>query len=292
MKAIPKKKSLNVSLILEDEFLKISLAVPVSSRQRAKWNNIKARYYHQPSDWPPASLTEKNIIKVPIRSSKILDVLADDALYQNGNIYSSLSRQSQKTLWEETIKFIHLYLDPTAKSSEGNLTQFSLNLEANDPLIQGLALDLLSELKSRGWDCCLSMWGEWATLGFHLIRQTAAGQVSPKGRVVPALRRDMMKNIVDYIHSHLEQDLSLAKLAFIAKISLYHFARQFKKSVGAPPHRYVTQCRIEKAKQLLADKDLSITEITHQIGLQSQSHFTSLFHQSVGLTPSAYRNQL
>jgi AraC family transcriptional regulator len=292
MKAIPNKNSLNVSLILEDEFLKISLTIPISSRQRAKWNNIKARHYHQPSDWPPASLTEKNIVKVPIRSSKILDVLADDALYQNGNIYSSLSRQSQKTLRKEAINFIQLYLDPTAKSSESNPTQFSLNLESNDPLMQGLALDLLSELKSRGWDCCLSMWGEWATLGFHLIRQTAAGQVSPERRVIPALRRDIMKNIVDYIRSHLEQDLSLAKLAFIAKISLYHFARQFKKSVGASPHRYVTQCRIEKAKQLLADKDLSITEITHQIGLQSQSHFTSLFHQSVGLTPSAYRNQL
>jgi AraC family transcriptional regulator len=292
MKEMPKEESLNVSLTLENEVLKISLTAPMSSHQKTKWNNIKARYYHQPRDWSPASLTEKNIINIPVIFSKSLDVLADDALYQGENIYSSLSRQTRKTLREETVKFIHLCLGHTSESSEGNPTQFLLNLKTNDPLIQGLALDLVSELKSSGWDCCLSMWGEWATLGFHLIRQTAAGQVSPKRRVVPALRRDIMKKIVNYIHNHLEQDLSLAKLAFIAKISLYHFARQFKKSVGAPPHRYVIQCRIEKAKQLLADKDLSITEITHQIGLQSQSHFTHLFHQSVGLTPSAYRNQM
>jgi AraC family transcriptional regulator len=292
MKALPKKKSLNVSLNLEDGGLKISLTLPISSRQKAKWNSIKDKYYHQPSDWSEESLTEKNTIKVPIRFSNTLEVLAEDAIYHNGDIYSSLLRQTQETLKEETIKFIHLYLGPTSKSSEGNPKQFLLNLKTNDPLIQGFALDLVSELKSRGWDCCLSMWGEWATLAFHLLRQAAAQQWAPERTVVPGLHRGTMKNIVDYIHSHLDQDLSLAKLASIAKISLFHFARQFKQSIGAPPHQYVTQCRIEKAKQLLADRALSITEITQQVGFQSQSHFTNLFRQSVGLTPSAYRNQL
>jgi AraC family transcriptional regulator len=292
MKAIPKKKSLDISLILEDGVLKISLALPISSSQKDKWKSIKDKYYHQPIDWSSESLIEKNTISTSVDFSNALDVLAEDAPYQNTDVYSSLSRQTQEALREEVINFIHLYLDPTSKSSGGNPSQFLLNLKTNDPLIQGLALDLESELKASGWDCCLSMWGEGATLAFHLLRQAAVWQQSPERTVVPGLHRDTMKNIVNYIHSHLDQDLSLAKLASIAKISLYHFARQFKQSIGAPPHQYVTQCRIEKAKQLLADKALSITEITQRIGLQSQSHFTNLFHQSVGVTPSVYRNQL
>jgi AraC family transcriptional regulator len=289
MKTIPKQKSLNFSLALEDEVLKISLALPISPRQRAKWKSIQDRYYHQPIS---ESLAEKNIINVPVGFSNALDVLAEDAFYQNGDVYSSLSRQTQKALREEAINFIHLYLDPTSKSSEGNPSQFLLNLKTNDPLIQELALDLVSELKSRGWDCSLSMWGEWATLAFHLLRQATIWQRSPEHPVVPGLHREIMKIVVDYIHSHLDQDLSLAKLASVAKLSLYHFARQFKQSMGVPPHQYVTQCRIEKAKQLLVNRDLSITEIAHRVGFQSQSHFTNLFRLSVDLTPSAYRNQV
>jgi AraC family transcriptional regulator len=101
-----------------------------------------------------------------------------------------------------------------------------------------------------------------------------------------------LRRVIDYIESHLDQDLSLVKLAAIAQMSPYYFARLFKQSIGAPPHQYLTTCRIEKAKQLLANKDLSILEITQQIGLQSQSHFTNLFRRSVGVTPSAYRERL
>ena len=292
MKAIPKKKSLNVGLNLEDGVLRISLALPISTRQKAQWSCIKDKYYHQPTHGLSESPEEKHITNSPTHFSKNLDVLTEDATYQNTDVYSSLSRQTQEALREEAINFIHLYLDPTSKSSDGNPSEFLLNLKTNDPLIQGLALDLVAELKASGWDCCLSMWGEWATLAFHLLRQAATWQGSPEHTIVPALHRGTMKNIANYIHSHLDQDLSLAKLASIAKISLYHFAREFKQAVGAPPHQYVTQCRIEKAKQLLANKDLSITEITQQIGLQSQSHFTNLFRHSVGMTPSAYRSQL
>ena len=132
----------------------------------------------------------------------------------------------------------------------------------------------------------MSLWEE------GLLRQAAARQWSAEQKLVPGSPEGKMNSTIDYIHSHLDQDLSLSKLASIAKISLYHFARQFKQTVGAPPHQYVIQCRIERAKQLLTNKDLSITEITQKVGFQSQSHFTSLFRHSVGLTPSAYRNQL
>lgn len=289
MKTIPKQRSLNFSLALEDEVLKISLALPISPRQRAKWKSIKDRYYHQPIS---ESLAEQNIINVPVGFSNALDVLTEDSFHQNGDVYSGLSRQTQKALREEAINFIHLYLDPTSKSSEGNPSQFLLNLKTNDPLIHKLALDLVSELKSRGWDCCLSMWGEWATLALHLLRQAATEQQSPGRTVTPGLHRDTIKNVIDYIHSHLDEDLNLAQLASIAKMSLYHFARQFKQSMGVPPHQYVTHCRIEKAKQLLMNRDLPIAEIAHRVGFQSQSHFTNLFRLSVDLTPSAYRNQV
>ena len=106
------------------------------------------------------------------------------------------------------------------------------------------------------------------------------------------MSEDKLQRAIDYIHGHLDQDLSLAKLASVAQMSPYYFARLFKQFIGAPPHQYLTKRRIEKAKQLLANKDLSILEVTQQIGLQSQSHFTNLFRRTVGKTPSAYRDGL
>lgn len=106
------------------------------------------------------------------------------------------------------------------------------------------------------------------------------------------MSEDKLERAIDYINSHLDQDLSLAKLAAVAQISPYYFARLFKQFMGSPPHQYLTKRRIEKAKQLLANKDLSILEVTQQVGLQSQSHFTNLFRRNVGKTPSAYRDKL
>ena len=84
--------------------------------------------------------------------------------------------------------------------------------------------------------------------------------------------------------------LSLAELAAVAQTSPTHFARLFKHATGLAPHRYVTTCRMEQAKQLLAETDVSLSEIGLQVGCADQSHFTALFRKYVSTTPLAYRN--
>jgi Transcriptional regulator containing an amidase domain and an AraC-type DNA-binding HTH domain len=86
--------------------------------------------------------------------------------------------------------------------------------------------------------------------------------------------------------------LHLSELANLVKISSYHFSRMFKQSTGVTPHQYVTQCRIEKAKQLLKKPDLSIKYISQQVGFHDQSHFSKTFCKIVGLTPKKYRDRL
>jgi transcriptional regulator GlxA family with amidase domain len=76
------------------------------------------------------------------------------------------------------------------------------------------------------------------------------------------------------------------------QISPYHFARLFKQSTGMPPHQYIISCWIERAKQLLTQQELSIIEITQQVGLQSQSHLTTLFRRFLKMTPREYRTSL
>ena len=97
------------------------------------------------------------------------------------------------------------------------------------------------------------------------------------------------KRVVEFIEEHLAEEISLTALAELADLSLYHFARAFKQSFGAPPHRYHTARRIDRARNLLQRSALSVTQIGIQIGFRETSSFTRAFRKFTGLTPTEYR---
>jgi AraC family transcriptional regulator len=100
------------------------------------------------------------------------------------------------------------------------------------------------------------------------------------------------KRVAAYIEEHVADDIPLATLAELARLSPYHFCRSFKHSFGMPPHRYHAHRRIERAKQLLVDRDLSVTAIALDVGFSETSTFTAAFHRLTGQTPSRYRRSL
>ncbi len=100
------------------------------------------------------------------------------------------------------------------------------------------------------------------------------------------------KKVFEYIEDHLEEEISLSRLADVAQLSRYHFARAFKQSFGAPPHRYHMSRRMERAKTLLEVPARSVTEVGMMLGFAETSSFTTSFRRSVGLTPSDYRRSL
>jgi AraC family transcriptional regulator len=97
------------------------------------------------------------------------------------------------------------------------------------------------------------------------------------------------KRVVEFIEEHLAEEISLAALAGLVDLSLYHFARAFKQSFGAPPHRYHMARRMDRARSLLQRPALSVTQIGIQIGFRETSSFTTAFRKFTGLTPTEYR---
>jgi AraC family transcriptional regulator len=94
------------------------------------------------------------------------------------------------------------------------------------------------------------------------------------------------------MYTQLDQDLSLKDVAAASYLSPFHFARLFKKITGSTPHNYLAGIRSARAQQLLAESDLSITEIAARVGYLSASHFTKAFRQAIGTTPRAFRKAL
>jgi AraC family transcriptional regulator len=128
-------------------------------------------------------------------------------------------------------------------------------------------------------------------LTYELIRiNSGAGLREPVSR--GGLAPWQEKRVAAYIEERVAEDIPLATLAELARLSPYHFSRSFKDSFGMPPHRYHASRRIERAKRLLADRELSVTAIALDIGFSDTSTFTAAFHRLTGQTPSRYRRNL
>lgn len=112
-------------------------------------------------------------------------------------------------------------------------------------------------------------------------------ELSRVGLVDRRIRRS-----VELMDAQMEHDLSLKTIAAASFLSPFHFARLFKKLTGTTPHSYLAALRTNQAKLLIAETDLSITEISARVGYASPSHFTKSFRQATGLAPRAFRKAL
>jgi AraC-like DNA-binding protein len=93
-----------------------------------------------------------------------------------------------------------------------------------------------------------------------------------------------------FIDNHYAEKIDLDNIADEAHFSKFHFIRLFKSIYGKTPHHYLTQVRIDHARQLLA-KNISVAEVCCSVGFDSMTSFTGLFKKSVGLTPSSFQQQ-
>jgi AraC-like DNA-binding protein len=164
------------------------------------------------------------------------------------------------------------------------------SLPAHDPLLTHIALVLRAVMESK--DLAGRLYAESLAdaLVTHFLRRYGASRHFLQEVVAGGLSPYKLQRTTAYIKDHLEQVLSLATLAAVGETSPAHFARLFKYTTGCSPHQYVIRCRMDQAKQLLAETDISLSEIGLQVGCADQSHFTALFHKYLSMTPKAYRD--
>jgi AraC-like DNA-binding protein/ligand-binding sensor protein len=96
----------------------------------------------------------------------------------------------------------------------------------------------------------------------------------------------------DFIAANFAEDLKLAQVAQAVHMSSFYFCKQFKKATGLNFTNYLSRVRVEKAKQLLLDPHLRVSEIAFECGFQSLTHFNRIFRKLVGEAPTAYRTTL
>lgn len=101
-----------------------------------------------------------------------------------------------------------------------------------------------------------------------------------------------LKSTVAYIQDHFDQNINLKMLAGAIGMNPSYFCRLFQKEIGYSPYQYIIRQRVEKAKTMLKQRDVSIGDIALQCGFASHSHLDRHFLKLVGITPRDYRNDI
>lgn len=192
-------------------------------------------------------------------------------------------------------RYTYFYLDPDRLKLDPDLnltkTEFKPRLFFYDHDLWVTLQKLRAHLESPGradpgYTEALSI-----VLAYELLRLdngVAPAQRNARG----GLAGWQKKKIADYIEENIAHDLLLSQLAEVAGLSPFHFARAFKESFGLPPLHYVASRRIERAKVLLAQPDLSVTEIAFRLGFGDTSAFSAAFRKRTGTTATAFRRIL
>jgi AraC family transcriptional regulator len=272
---------------------------PMLSSVGACWDSIVVEYWHlEAHEIPPQTLSEY-IINVHFQRPARVELMWNGQLMSKRFTYGEITIMPPGLLCSgvcyDTCDFLVLRLKQafvTRIAQELGLTDIEIlpSLGVVSPQIQHIGLALKAELEFG----CKSghLYGESlaTALSSYLLQQHSTSIIIED--FTGGLPKYKLSNVLAYINDNLERDLTLTELKSVVQMSAYHFSRLFKQSTGLTPHQYVINCRIERAKVLLAQKKLSITEICECLGFRNPSHFTALFRKLTTMTPKAYRENV
>ncbi|MBE9054366.1 helix-turn-helix transcriptional regulator [Nostocales cyanobacterium LEGE 11386] len=301
-----KSVTLNLSKTIERE-QRLNNKTLVLSSQQMGWNGILVEQHQYPTT--PGETEEKELpalsdhwLILPLGHPGHLHWKSDERLHESifhkGD--SFLVPAGKPIYWRcpkthSSQIELHIHLQPhlvrqVAQASEIDTQQVDLvnHFVQQDLNLQHIAMLLLAELCSDGMMGRLYIESLTQALIIHLLRHygEVAPIITPKNK---SLTHTQLQQVIDYIHTYTNRDLSLAQLASVVNISPTYFASLFKQATGMSPHQYVIQQRVERAKSMLSKTDLAISDIALQVGFSSQSHLTQHFKRLTGMTPRQVR---
>ena len=272
---------------------------------RLEWVGLEAaRYRATPAfEYDPPALTHHMLI-LYTRPPEELDLRYEGVKRHvpppAGAIILVRASTPGRVRWSGGFDWLHIYLEPdlvarvAAEACDLDPARLTVPpLDALDlPYLRAAMGAVDAELTAGGAAGPLAAESLANVLAVHLIRHVLAPRRPARGRD-GTLPRGRLRAVVEYIEQHLDASPSLEQMAAVARLSAYHFARQFKAATGLPPHQYVITRRVERARQLLqTGTELSLAEVAAHAGFSDQSQFSHHFKRLIGVTPGQFRTRV
>jgi AraC family transcriptional regulator len=272
---------------------------PYIFRRQAAWQGFDLRHYRV----LPGELTEQSYETHEINLT-LAGTIESSKQTATGELQCTRRRagslcivppgQTVRAVWKDELECLSINLNAAffaQTTLEFNLPpDFELKpvCETADPLMQHIGLALINAADSPETTEKIYAESLAQTLLLHLFKNYGA-PLPGRRNMNGGLAGYRLRRVNEFITAHLEDDLSLSEIAAVAGLSPFHFARAFRRTVGLTPQQFVTQKRLERAKELLKNRDLPLVEVSLQAGFKNQSHFTTLFRKFTALTPKAWR---
>ncbi|MGO8914565.1 MAG: helix-turn-helix domain-containing protein [Stellaceae bacterium] len=275
-----------------------------SSRERG-WRGLLAeRWHHSEGDLGEVLPRDTEVI-VMLSGQLRVRRRGDGQMQQHDAVPGTVwlcpagVREDMIHLYGEIPDSVHLYL-PASALAKTALQELDVDPQRlrlryaggfRDPLIEAIGRTVAAELSNPSPVAALLVDTLAAALGVYVMRSYSsllpASHTPPPAR--GALDGRRLARVLAFIDAKLDRDLTLEELAREACLSPFHFARSFKAAVGASPHRFLLQRRLDHAKALLRAGAPSMTEVALSCGFSSPAHFASSFKRATGVTPSHFR---
>jgi AraC family transcriptional regulator len=209
-----------------------------------------------------------------------------DGIMRAGSLYVGAPSSHLSAQLGAPCDFLHLYVRSTqfhtwrASAQLSSAEELTDLVVLHDRFVEQIAKALIDHRRvaDQAFTLCTGQ-----VLAMHLARQKLP-RVS-----VGALPKWRLRRVEDYIKEHFDRRITLRDLAAVAGLSRMHFAAQFRTATGYRPHDYVVTQRIEYAKSLLSDSEITLAEIALNAGFSAQAHFSTVFKRVTGSTPAQWR---
>ena len=297
--------SLVVDFVKEKEegYKRIFSRSPLLSSVSTQWDGILVAYdYLEPGQTPEISVKQHGIgifveMPKPAQAERLIDGQFRREQVLQGDVVIVPANTWHRTSWNRAGGAIVLGLEPKEftrtidETIERDRIELIPHFATPDPLVHQIGLALKRALENSGNASRLYAETMTTALMVHLLQYYSAQQLTIP-TYTGGLSKLKLQQVVDYIHAHLDRDLSLKELAAIVQMSAHYFSQLFKQSTGITPHQYVIRCRIERAKELLMQGKLTIADVAKVVGFVDQSHFHRHFKRLIGITPKAFLQQV
>ncbi len=168
------------------------------------------------------------------------------------------------------------------------LCDFENRWSFQDEQLRLLLTEMEREMNS-GWPMG-SLYGDLLGMSLSIALIKKHGRMSSIPAVQKGgLSRSNLRRVLAYIDENLDRDVRLQELAALTDLSVFHFARSFRESMGSTPHQHIVTMRVQKAKTLLVLPEWNMQQIASATGFADGGHFAKIFRKNTGVSPAAWR---